>query len=199
MNSRDEKQNKSTFLKMPRADYRFINWNNMPSGTYISDSLNYKEINWVKTRDLSYGINHCAAAAATNITLYYASLGYSNLIKDNSTYHTFVEIHKRIKNGPVISIASKIRQYFNKNGYELHYSKLGSFDNLKKAIGKKRPCALILSSALINWHWILAVGWRVYDSGEKYIQIVDGWNGNATRFYKIDSNLPFVLSTQYWT
>ena len=195
---KDQIKNKLKLSKQAKSGYGFIDWNKMPNGNYISNSINYKDINWVKTRDLKHGINHCGATAVTNIVLYFANKGYTNLKADKSEYDTFTEIHKRIKNGPVVNIANKTKQYFSERGYRLKYSKVSSFDSFRMAIDKDRPCAVILSASLFNWHWILAVGWRIYDSGEKYIQIVDGWNGNANRFYKIDSTMPFVLSTQYW-
>lgn len=198
INESNQTRNKFKLSKQAKKGYGFINWNKMSNGNYISNSIDYEATDWVKTKDLSYGTNHCASTAATNIVLYFANKGYTDLKADNSEHSTFIEIHKRIKNGPVASIANKTKQYFSERGYRLKYSKVSSFDSFRMAIDNDRPCAVILSASLFNWHWILAVGWRIYDSGEKYIQIVDGWNGNSNRFYKIDSTIPFVLSTQYW-
>ncbi len=68
----------------------------------------------------------------------------------------------------------------------------------KTAIAKNRPCGILLADGIVNWHWILGVGWREYSSGNFYMRIVDGWDGTSNRFYKPYSDSLWVSATEYW-
>jgi len=56
----------------------------------------------------------------------------------------------------------------------------------------------LLAEGIVNWHWILGVGWREYSSGNFYMRIVDGWDGTANRFYKPYSDSLWISATEYW-
>lgn len=71
-------------------------------------------------------------------------------------------------------------------------------NTLKDALDYDHPCDLLLADSIIAWHWILAFGYRDYYSGDFYIQIMDEWNKNIKRFYKLNSGSAWLSATEYW-
>ena len=70
---------------------------------------------------------------------------------------------------------------------------------LKEAVRNDHHVGILLANGIVAWHWILGVGYRNYtSSSDLYLRIVDGWNNNANRFYKPNSNSLWVSSTEYW-
>lgn len=191
-------ENKKFISPYGDGDYGFIDWNDMPSGSYQCDDIPYGGTNWVVTSDFSdIAQNHCGATAVTNLAMYYANRGYYNLKKSNAR-STFVAIHKIVGNGPVMTIADKAKIYFSNCGYSLKTSSIGSFEGIKNATKNDRPCGILLADGIVEWHWIISVGYRDYQSGGDYIRIVDGWNRDVSRFYRIGSGSLWVSATQYW-
>ena len=180
------------------GDYGFVDWNNMPSGNYNSDDIPYGGTSWVITDDFKdIAKDHCGATAVTNLAMYFANRGYSKLKKD-SNRETFIAVHNIVRNGPVMTIADKAEKYFSDCGYTLHYSSVGTFDGIKAATGNDRPCGILLADGIVAWHWILSVGYREYESGGKYIRIMNGWDRDVSRFYKPGSGSLWVSATEYW-
>lgn len=83
-------------------------------------------------------------------------------------------------------------------GYNLSCSSVAVLDTLKDALDYDHPCDLLLADSIIAWHWILAFGYRDYYSGDFYIQIMDEWNKNIKRFYKLNSGSAWLSATEYW-
>ncbi|MBE5064029.1 hypothetical protein INF30_12270 [Lachnospiraceae bacterium DSM 108991] len=180
------------------GDYGFINWSDMPSGSYTSDNIPYSGTSWVITGDFDdIASDHCGATAVTNLANYFANQGYSKL-KKSSNRNTFIAVHNIVGNGPVMTIADKAKKYFSNCGYTLQYSSVGTFTGIKDATKKDRPCGILLADGIVKWHWILSVGYRDYNSGGDYIRIMDGWNRNVNRFYKPGSGSLWISATQYW-
>lgn len=183
------------------GDYGFIDWEDMPSGTYDWDIIpNAVSTDWATTSEFtSIAKDHCGATAVTNLALYFANCGYSDLKKD-SVYDTFVAVHDIVGNGPVMTIAGSAKKYFSRCGYNLSYRSVGNFDSVKGEIGKGRPCGILLANAILDWHWVICVGYRDYtptETGEGYMRIVDGWNDTTERFYLCSSGSEWISSTSY--
>ena len=106
---------------------------------------------------------------------------------------TFYKVHDGIGNGPVIRIAEKTKGYFRVRGYNLHYGKAFFYKGIKAAIEKNRPCAVLLSAGIAQWHWVIAVGYREYVNGEKYIQIINGWRNSSNQFIKVGSRANVII------
>ena len=87
---------------------------------------------------------------------------------------------------------SGAKDYFTSYGYTLNYASADDFSAVVTAIGKGRPCCLLLGDTLTDWHWVLAVGWRQYSVGGNYFQIVTGWKRTDKYFYKINSGLTWI-------
>ena len=170
----------------------------MPSGAYSSGYIPFGGTTWAVMSDYnSIANNHCGATAATNISLYYAKRGYTNLKKNNSIYDTFVDLHGRIGNGPAMTIASDLKDYASNQGYTMKSSSVSSFSGLKTATSNNRPCGVLLTVAFNNWHWVVSTGWREYDSGNSYIRCVNGWENSANNFFLWKTSNVWSL-TQYY-
>ncbi len=186
--------------------YDFIDWNSMPSGNYSSDWLPFAGTTWAVMDDYTYKTNpinnkvvddHCGATAATNLALYFATQGYSNLKKNGSVNDTFYDLHNRTGNGPVLMIAGSVSSYATSRGYTINHSSVASYSAFKTAIGNSRPCGILLTAAIDNWHWIVGVGYRDYTSGGNYVRVVTGWENSANNFYLWGSPATWSIS-QYW-
>lgn len=191
-------ENNFILSKIIGKEYGFIRRAEMPMGNYKSKSLDYEGISWQRTRELEYGKNHCGATTGVNLLLYYESRGYENLRKKASDYEVFQALHRIIGNGPVLRISSKVKKYFKMKNYDLHYKSIRKPSSLKDSIEMGNPLSMLVSASWINWHWVLVLGWREYENGDFYIEIVDSWNRDETRFYKIESKLSYFFMTKYW-
>lgn len=188
------------------GDYGFIDVSNMPSGANTSCSINnYAYVDWVSTGETSsYASNHCGSVAVANLALYFVERGKTNLMVDNDRIETFKAVHNVVGNGPKATIADDAEEYFNNRGYNLEYytDRSVSLNNRiaaeNEAIRNNRPCGLLLEDDLNSWHWVIAVGYKNYTSGDKYFQIVDGWSNNASRYYKPGVGSAWISMTEYW-
>lgn len=97
-----------------------------------------------------------------------------------------------------MTIADKAKTYFSNRGYTLNTSSVGDFSGIKTAIGNDRPCGILLANGIVDWHWIICVGYRDYSSGGKYMRIVDGWNDTTLKFYMCNSGSLWISASQYW-
>ena len=191
-------KNQNSIMPYGDGNYGFINLDEMPSGSYSSDNIPYSGTSWVITSDFSdIAKNHCGATAVTNLAMYFANQNYSDLKKD-SDRETFIAVHKIVGDGPVMTIAGKAKEYFSNCGYTLKYRSVGTFDGIKAATGNDRPCGILLADGIVEWHWILSVGYRQYSSGDNYMRVMDGWNRNVNRFYKLHSGSLWISATEYW-
>lgn len=181
-------------------DYNFINSIDMPKGKYISKKLkNISSIDWISTSDTdTIANNHCGATAVTNMAIYYDFLGNDNLVINENKIYTFKEIHKIIGNGPVPIISIGAKKYFKTRGYNLLKYSTKSFKEIKNSIDENNILGVLLFNGIFNWHWVLAVGYREYENGERYLQIVNGWENSSNVFFKLNSGVGLVFATKYW-
>ncbi|NLJ89597.1 MAG: hypothetical protein GX323_01740 [Clostridiales bacterium] len=192
---------KKVKVKIPlfQGDYGFIDIKNMPYGTYTSKCISLEDCDWATTGEFIQNTNnHCGAVASTNIALFYAYQGYIGLLINTSKSETFYKIHKSIGNGPVIRIAAKTKNYFKSRGYDLNYRRVTFYKGIKEAIDKNRPCAILLTAGIAKWHWVIGVGYREYTTGERYIQVVNGWRNSSNQFFKVGDGAKIVSVTEYW-
>ena len=178
--------------------YGFLDWDQLPSGNCISDSITKAtSTTWATTGAFdSIATNHCGAVAVTNLALYFANCGYSDLKKD-TIYNTFVEVHEIVGNGPVMTIADEAKDYFSNCGYTLKSSSANNFSNIIAATTNDHPCGVLLANGIVDWHWIICVGYCTYESGSNYMRVVDGWY-QPLRYYLIHSGSMWWSATEYW-
>lgn len=203
----------NTIVTHGDGDYGFIDFSNMPSGKYDSACVsNLSGVEWVSTGETAgSGVdNHCGAVAVTNLALFFAMRGKSNLIqgkRDPSGQYrmdTFNAVHDIVGNGPKMTIADDAVKYFKDCGYTLnYYTDRNVFLNDRiaaeiAAINHNRPCGILLEDALFSWHWVIGVGYRIYNDNNTYFQIVDGWSKNDSHYYKPGYGSTWVSMTEYW-
>lgn len=179
-------------------NYGFIAARDLPARGYSSVNVPNLCAEWAATRDFSaLAVNHCAAVAVTNLALYFAQNGCPELAK--ATYRdTFAAVHKIVGNGPVFKISGRAKEYFSGCGCALNCRPLADYDGIKAAVKNGCPCAVLLADGLLQWHWVLAVGYREYTSGEVYLRLVSGWHRAADRFYKPETGSVLLGAVEFW-
>lgn len=182
------------------GDYNFIEKENMPKDNYISNTITrVKSVDWITT-GYTYDLadNHCGATAVVNLALYFDKLGYNKLKINNSKMDTFKSVYKIVGDGPVLTIYRGARKYFRERGYKLCKSKIDSFNEIKNAIDNNYIVGILLSNGILDWHWVLAIGYREYENGDIYMRIINGWDNTADIFYKINSGAFWFSATKYY-
>lgn len=186
---------------MGDGDYGFIKSREMPSGTYSSDMISKaRYVDWAKMSDYdSIAYNHCRPTAITNLALYYATRGYSNLKINNSKWDTFVAIHALTNSGATLDIISYANTYFNNRSYEFEYASVDDAQGFKSATTKERPVGVLLLDGINSAHWVIGVGWRTYSgSSDFYVRINNGWDGTVDTFYKLNVGSLMVRAASVW-
>lgn len=141
--------------------------------------------------------DHCAATAAFNLILFEAFfLDCPSLIINDNRETTFRMIHSHIGNGPVLfaTYNAGLSRYVQAMGKTYHYSVGTGYSSIKSGINSNHMSTVLLCGNLINWHMVLAFGYREYTDGTKYIRIIDGWETNTVRFIAAEN-----ISTHYET
>lgn len=183
------------------GDFGFFNSSDMPTGNYTSRTITQAtSVDWAVMNDYNnIASNHCGATAVTNLALYFAKRGNSNLKINNSKRDTFVAVHQIVGNGPSLTIASSAVTYFSNRGYTLNHSGVGNTSAIKTAINNNRPCGILLADGLFSWHWIIGVGWRQYTSNNDfYIRINNNWDNTVNIYYKPGTGSAWWSATAYW-
>lgn len=128
----------------------------------------------VVTSDLPHAKNHCAATAIANLALYFANIGTSSAVAA-TPQDTLRAVYQIVGNGPILFLKRRAKRYFQIHGEELEMDVI-SRKEIPRALAHGHICVLLLRDGLFHWHWVLAVGERVYASGRKYIMVMDGWH-----------------------
>ena len=174
---------------MQNKGYGFLPRAGLPRGHYNEISLPVESLHWAVTGD--YGKiakNHCGAVCATNLSVYFSSQGYRELLEENDRTRTFERVHNFVGDGPVLRLLNRTRKYFASRGYSFSCRKVRYFWEIRDAIGEGRPSVVLLTSGPFDWHWVLAVGCRRYEDGREYLRVVDGWHDTSDRYFLLSRN-----------
>ncbi len=41
---------------------------------------------------------------------------------------------------------------------------------------------ILLFADLVNWHYVIGVGYREYTDGSKFIRVVDNWHNSSNKY-----------------
>lgn len=125
----------------------------------------------------------------------------------------FPLVHRYVRNGPVLFLRGKAKRYFAAS----HMSYLAKpirrlsaddgssrakserkFRRIAASLREGHPVALLVAASLLNWHWVLAVGYTIYTDGSFGLRIVDEWHRKGLRIYVPDegSRLLSALSLE---
>lgn len=170
--------------------YHMIDWDDMPTDTsYYTRTIHEAVyIDYGTTSEFS-GVNgaenHCAATAAFNVIAYYSAfLDQPELFVNGDRIQTFTAIHEYIGNGPVTFLGynNGLSNYVEDRGRTYHYELGGTYEAVKSGINSNHISTILMKANIINWHMVIAVGYREYSTGTNYIRIVNGWENSAYRF-----------------
>lgn len=182
------------------TDYGFIDWANLPDLSATGNALDLMGMSIAEMDTYeSYAANHCGATCATNIALYFANLGYSNLKKNNSVNDTFASLYALIGPGPVFGISEEMCTYFDQRGYSLNYNGgITSYNSLKSSIANGRICSLLLKNSMLDWHWVVGFGWVQYSDGSQYVRVLTGWDQSTLKYYMYNGSATVESGLNYW-
>lgn len=173
------------------GDYGFLDTDQLPKGNftdfYIDGLANLEFITTSDNKDLAK--NHCGATAATNLGHYY--------IRDLDQDSLFKKFYSEIGNGPVFFIAKKIQRTFKDLGKDVEYFSTRDLGEIKDALDQNHMGILLLANGLFDWHYVIVLGYRLYENEELYLIIMDGWTKDRRRFYKINSG-SLLLSASFY-
>lgn len=188
------KKSVNSLTKSLQRSFAFLRAEDLPNKNYISKTIDdVDKINWVTTGQTNlFAKNHCAAVAESNIFLYYNKENFNDKIK------IFKDVHSIVGNGPVFSIETSAKKYFNSRGYILNSKKISTIDDYKKEIDSGHIVAILIASGIVSWHWIVGIGYREYVDGEFYAQIIDGWNNTSDKFYKLNNGKSWISARSFY-
>lgn len=182
------------------AGYGFVDWANLPDLSATGNAIDIMGMSIAQMSTYnSYATNHCGATCATNIALYFANLGYTNLKRNNSVNDTFASMYSLIGPGPVFGISEEMSTYFSQQGYLLNYSGgITSYSSLQSSIANGRICSLLLKNSILDWHWVVGFGWVQYSDGSRYVRVLTGWDQSTLKYYMYNENATVESGLNYW-
>ena len=182
-------------------DWGFVDASGLPSGTYTYKTLKNLPSNFAVMSSFKNSTtnNHCGATAVTNLALIFGQrTGNSKLIVNGKIEDTFRTIHPEyVENGPVSTIASKAKKYFeSRKVKELKSTSVETASKYRKQIDEERPIGVLVQRGK-EAHWIVGVGYRKYGS-TTYFRIVTGWNNTTNRYYAPGKGSAWVGGSSYY-
>ena len=170
------------------GDYGFLKADDLPAGPYKEFFASQGLKEFVTTGATGDTLNnHCGATAATNLAL--------NFIHDD-WQKIFARAYAMIGEGPALFIGHKVKRLFSSYKKKVKTRVYRSRDKIKKSIIRRRLSILLLANGLFDWHYVLCLGYRTYESGDDYLILADGWTKTLT-YYKINAGSLLFSATVY--
>lgn len=196
------KKSANKFKYFPyKSGFQFKSVRDLPkidSDSDFSSLTGIGDVNWITTVETSgLASRHCGAVAATNTFLYMNSLE-NDREKHLEKKEIFKSLHKMIGNGPVFSLDNNLKKFFKKLGYNLKSKKIKSIDQYKSEIDNGSVILILIARGIVEWHWVLGVGYIDYGDGNFYAQIIDGWHNSTDKFYKIKNNNSWLSAKSFY-
>lgn len=137
---------------------------------FFADMGEYQELPGVK--------NHCAAASALNMVLYYRyRLGYTEA-SASERENLFIDIHLFMGNGPVLAAGyrNRLQLYVEScTTFQSHaYPVDKTWSNYQYMVSTNRMSAVFLWPSLFSAHFVNGVGWRTY-TNVNYCAYINNW------------------------
>lgn len=169
----------------------FLSREQLPNGLSYSQKLSDIDLEWATTYDfMGRAKDHCGTICAMNLALW--------LLQQYNPHKEllFRLFYRCIKNGPTLSTRG-MKKGFKVMGIPLKEQKIRSYEQLKNAIAEGQPVTILLSSHGLHWHWVMAVGWREFPNGERYLRIVDNWRPTSERYYKLPKDAEWISASSF--
>lgn len=157
--------------------------------------------------------NHCACVCSENLVLYFRAQEEKRnsspvrmtreeretLKRSRALFRDalFERIHSDLGNGPVFSIKRAALRLLSENGILAEAFRIRPSDRegIIKALDRGIPLALLLRISPFNWHWVLAVGWRIQKDGAFFLEVADSWNPRSDRYLEMKGGFfPGIIS-----
>lgn len=185
-------------------NYGFIKVNKMSDEKYIEQAIDGLDFKVNSTADFSNEAkNHCGATLAVNLyKLFNNRYNFHSVEEDlnldnrDNALTLFKDIHKYVPNGPVLFLARKIKSYFSSKSIDIKYKKI-PFKKLLSSLDANKPVAILLADGLFNWHWVLAVGYRVYADGTLYLRLISNHDRTSQSYYIKNSGSWLAHACEY--
>lgn len=148
-------------------------------------------------RDLRTGTNtgNCGPTAITNICGYYRSRGKTNIFKNNSLSDTYDEIITAVhfdiygSDGTLyVNAKGGLVTYIESRAYDITLDSylLNRWSSFKSDFDAHRPNLILIEGYKLkngSWekvgHFVVGVGYRIMNDGERYVRVYDGWNATS--------------------
>lgn len=176
------------------SPYGLVGLETISQDPYVETTIPGFRYEDVVTTDLPYAKNHCAATAIANLALYFANIGKSSAISETPE-KTLQSVYETVGNGPILFFKKRATRYFRKHDEILSMHAISRAE-ISCAIGRGHISVLLLKDGLFHWHWVLAVGERVYASGKRYLMVMDGWHRSRPRFLEITRRGNFAYALE---
>lgn len=174
--------------------YGLLRSDALPDAPHIETVIPGLHDRAVVTSDLPDAKNHCAATAIANLALYFGNVGKSSALSETPE-DTLRSVYEMVGNGPILFFKKRAERYFQKHGEILSMHAISRAE-ISSAMGRGHISVLLLKDGLFRWHWVLAIGERVYDSGRKYLMVMDGWHRSRPRYLEITRRGNFVYALE---
>ena len=183
-------------LYLKNRPYGFVYPNDMPSCGFTEITIPVTADDIAVTGDyMDIAKHHCACICAMNTLLVMnknGTCGMDRISLNADRRLLFKEIHKTVKNGPVVFFKPKINKILKGLGLDIKFSPVKTLEGMEKSVKEKKPVAMLLNAGITQWHWILVIGVRKYMDGSIYLNILDGWNKTNEKFLKFKGRETFI-------
>lgn len=173
---------------LARFPYGFVPQGAMPSGPAEEGSLSLRPgVRWDTTGMLIGAKNHCAAVMLSNLVQCFEDRGADRLS----------QVYEQIGNGPVLRAPSRgkncLRSLWDMN---LHVRGWRRYASIPLQIELDRPCAILVAKNIRDWHWVLCIGWRRYENGDLWLEVVNGWQPDPV-YYRRNVGSRFIYAASF--
>lgn len=183
-------------IRIKNRPYGFVYPHEMPDSAFSEIIIDVDEENIAVTGDyMDIANNHCACVYTMNVTLLLKRYGKGDVSSCNiegDRTEMFKSIHRIVRNGPVIFYKPKLNRYYKRIGSYVRFKPINKLESIEECIKEGLPVAMLVNAGMFLWHWIVIIGVRHYDSGEVYLNILDGWNKTKNKFLKFTGRDTFI-------
>ncbi len=189
------------------SDYGFKIWNSGSGteGMVRSFSMHQRlvspaDTDWAATFDFNdLAKNHCAATTITNYALWYLReyLGRQDADGTNASVikQIFTDVHRYIPNGPVLRLKNRAARFFRAAKLPIEVVSIKE-EAIQDELDAGNPVAIMVAASVMQWHWVLVVGYIFSEDGTRSYLIEDNWHRRGLYTYRpgIGSRLLDVLA-----
>lgn len=187
-----------SYLQGGNKSYGFIKEEQLPKGDFVEKNLSFDEISWAKTGDYQkIARNHCGTVLISNIVIFSHFRASGKVLSQADRDEVFSRAHKLVGNGPVAFTKRAIKEILSIRNYKTGSSHLWTFEDIKSSLDCGKPVSLLLTKAPLDWHWVLGLGYREYQNGEKFMRLVTGWQDSDSYFYRIREGAGIFTARSY--